>query len=157
MTQLRGDLIDTPLGCMIALVDEQGALQRLEFIDEAPDEPLCWRGAAVQRESAAVAPVARQLQANARLLGCGRIHVVEADALHWLAQVRESFDVIVMDPPFATDLLAQGQDRDAHGAGPLAFAAARAATGKVHGVYGLEEQFFLYAVVLRHPVRVAAV
>jgi 23S rRNA (cytosine1962-C5)-methyltransferase len=44
-------------------------------------------------------PVARQLQANARLLGCGRIHVVEADALHWLAQVRESFDVIVMDPP----------------------------------------------------------
>ena len=56
-------------------------------------------------------PVARQLQANARLLGCGRIHVVEADALHWLAQVRESFDVIVMDPPFATDLLAQALPR----------------------------------------------
>ena len=56
-------------------------------------------------------PVARQLQANARLLGCGRIHVVEADALHWLAQVRESFDVIVMDPPFATDLLVQALPR----------------------------------------------
>ena len=62
MTQLRGDLIDTPLGCMIALVDEQGALQRLEFFDEVPGEPLYWRGAAVRRESAAVAPVARQLQ-----------------------------------------------------------------------------------------------
>lgn len=62
MTQLRGDLIDTPLGCMIALVDEQGALQRLEFLDEVPGEPLYWRGVLVQRESAAVAPVARQLQ-----------------------------------------------------------------------------------------------
>ena len=40
MTQLRCDLIDTPLGCMIALVDEQGALQRLEFLDEVPGEPL---------------------------------------------------------------------------------------------------------------------
>ncbi|MBP8814059.1 MAG: 16S rRNA (guanine(966)-N(2))-methyltransferase RsmD [Laribacter sp.] len=56
-------------------------------------------------------PVARQLQANARLLGCERIRVVEADALHWLAQVRESFDVVVMDPPFATDLLAQALPR----------------------------------------------
>ena len=56
MTQLRGDLIDTPLGCMIALVDEQGALQRLEFLNEVPGEPLYWRGVLVQRESAAVAP-----------------------------------------------------------------------------------------------------
>ena len=62
MTQLRGDLIDTPLGCMIALVDGQGALQRLEFLNEVPGEPLYWRGVLVQRESAAVAPVARQLQ-----------------------------------------------------------------------------------------------
>ena len=62
MIQLCGDLIDTPLGRMIALVDGQGALQRLEFLDEVPGEPLYWRGVLVQRESAAVAPVARQLQ-----------------------------------------------------------------------------------------------
>ena len=41
-----------------------------------------------------------------------------------------------------TDLLAQGQDRDAHGAGPLAFAATGAAAGQVQGVDGLEVQFF---------------
>ena len=33
MSLLRGDLIDTPLGRMIALVDGQGSLQRLEFLD----------------------------------------------------------------------------------------------------------------------------
>lgn len=59
---LRGDLIDTPLGRMIALVDGQGALQRLEFLDEAPGEPLLWRGAELRRDAAAVATVARQLE-----------------------------------------------------------------------------------------------
>ncbi|WP_252272726.1 methylated-DNA--[protein]-cysteine S-methyltransferase [Pseudomonas subflava] len=57
----RGDLIDTPLGTLIALVDAEGALQRLEFLDDALCEPLVWRGLALQRDAAAVAPVARQL------------------------------------------------------------------------------------------------
>jgi len=58
---LRGDLIDTPLGRMIALVDGQGALQRLEFLDDESPEPLLWRGYELRRDPAAAAPVARQL------------------------------------------------------------------------------------------------
>ncbi|HSC82547.1 MAG TPA: methylated-DNA--[protein]-cysteine S-methyltransferase [Pseudomonas sp.] len=55
-----GDLIDTPLGSLLALVDEQGALLRLDFPPE--DQPLTiWHGYAWQRDTAAVAPVARQL------------------------------------------------------------------------------------------------
>ena len=61
LTPLRGDLIDTPLGVMIALVDAQGALQRLDFLDDEVHEPLLWRGSQVQREAALVAPVACQL------------------------------------------------------------------------------------------------
>lgn len=56
----RGDLIDTPLGTLIALVDAEGALQRLEFLDDALCEPLLWRGLALQRDAAAVAPVDRK-------------------------------------------------------------------------------------------------
>lgn len=55
-----GDLIDTPLGSLIALVDEQGALLRLDF--PAEDQPLTiWHGYAWQRDTASVAPVARQI------------------------------------------------------------------------------------------------
>ena len=61
-TPVRGDLIDTPLGRMIALVDERGALQRLEFLGDEVHEPLIWRGYLLQRAAAAVAPVARQLE-----------------------------------------------------------------------------------------------
>lgn len=60
-TPVRGDLIDTPLGTMIALVDGQGALQRLEFLDDEVHEPLIWRGYQLQRDATLVAPVARQL------------------------------------------------------------------------------------------------
>jgi methylated-DNA-[protein]-cysteine S-methyltransferase len=60
-TPVRGDLIDTPLGTMIALVDGQGALQRLEFLDDEVHEPLIWRSYQLQRDAALVAPVARQL------------------------------------------------------------------------------------------------
>lgn len=60
-TPVRGDLIDTPLGVMIALVDARGALQRLEFLDDEVHEPLIWRGYQLQRDAAAVAPIARQL------------------------------------------------------------------------------------------------
>lgn len=57
----RGDLIDTPLGVMIALVDDRGALQYLEFLDDEVHEPLLWNGVELRRDAAAVAPVARQL------------------------------------------------------------------------------------------------
>ncbi|MEO4049185.1 methylated-DNA--[protein]-cysteine S-methyltransferase [Pseudomonas sp. CAU 1711] len=61
-TPPRGDLIDTPLGPMLALLDERGALQRLEFLDDEVHEPLLWRGCELRRDAAAVAPVARQLE-----------------------------------------------------------------------------------------------
>lgn len=62
MTPLRGDLIYTPLGVMIALVDAQDALQRLAFLDDEVNEPLIWRGFPLQRDAAAVVPIARQLE-----------------------------------------------------------------------------------------------
>lgn len=57
---IRGDLLDSPLGPMLALLNEQGALLRLDFLieDQLPEQ---WHGYAWRRDSAAVAPVARQL------------------------------------------------------------------------------------------------
>lgn len=55
-----GDQFDSPLGPMLALLNEQGALLRLDFLpdDQAPAQ---WHGYTWQRDTAAVAPVARQL------------------------------------------------------------------------------------------------
>ncbi|PYC28198.1 methylated-DNA--[protein]-cysteine S-methyltransferase [Aquipseudomonas alcaligenes] len=59
-----GGLIETPLGNMIALLNEQGALQCLEFLDEPWQQvPLSsWRGVELLHDSQAVAPIASQLQ-----------------------------------------------------------------------------------------------
>ncbi len=57
----RGELIATPLGQMLALVDQQGALLRLDFLPDDQTVPMCWQGYAWQRDSAAVAAVAAQL------------------------------------------------------------------------------------------------
>jgi 16S rRNA (guanine966-N2)-methyltransferase len=64
------------------------------------------RGAAevVMIERAAVA--ARQLQANARLLGAEGIHIHQADTLEWLDRSGRPFDIVFLDPPFAEGLLA---------------------------------------------------
>lgn len=51
-------------------------------------------------------PVARQLEANARILGPDRIRVIRTDALHWLRQGGGlPFDIVFLDPPFADNLL----------------------------------------------------
>lgn len=51
-------------------------------------------------------PVARQLEANARVLGPDRIRVIRADALQWLRRgTGRPFDIVFLDPPFAEDLL----------------------------------------------------
>lgn len=47
------------------------------------------------------------LQANRRLLQAGAIDVVAGDALLYLKNSRESFDVIFLDPPYDSDLLQQ--------------------------------------------------
>jgi 16S rRNA (guanine966-N2)-methyltransferase len=53
-------------------------------------------------------PVFAALQANQRQLGLATVRLVPADALAWLAQARaagERFDVVFLDPPFASSLL----------------------------------------------------
>lgn len=64
------------------------------------------RGAArvvmVERERA----VAQVLAGNIQTLKAGGvIHLVQQDALGYLAQTRDTFDVVFLDPPFASDLL----------------------------------------------------
>jgi 16S rRNA (guanine966-N2)-methyltransferase len=53
-------------------------------------------------------PVFTSLLANQRALGLTAVRLVLADALTWLAQARasgERFDVVFLDPPFASTLL----------------------------------------------------
>ena len=62
------------------------------------------RGAArvvmVERDRAA----ARQLRENAAELGAATVRVVEGDALAFLANDRAAYNVVFLDPPFASDL-----------------------------------------------------
>ncbi|HNX71765.1 16S rRNA (guanine(966)-N(2))-methyltransferase RsmD [Rivihabitans pingtungensis] len=53
------------------------------------------------------APAAQSLRNQARELGMSRVEVTCADALAWLMHCRDSFDVIFLDPPFASELLAR--------------------------------------------------
>ncbi|TJZ77637.1 16S rRNA (guanine(966)-N(2))-methyltransferase RsmD [Chitiniphilus eburneus] len=50
-------------------------------------------------------PVHAALQVNRQLLGATHIELVHADAAAWLARCTEQFDVVFLDPPFASDLL----------------------------------------------------
>lgn len=58
------------------------------------------RVAAVERERAAVTALRR----NRDLLDLPTVDVIGADALAWLAAARDAFDVVFLDPPFASDL-----------------------------------------------------
>lgn len=58
---VRGDLLDSPLGRMIALVDERGALLRLDFLPDEQQSPTLWQGFVWRRDAVVVAPIARQL------------------------------------------------------------------------------------------------
>ena len=65
------------------------------------------RGAArvvmVERDRAA----ARHLRDNAAQLGAGAVEVVEGDAPAFLDNDRAAYDVVFVDPPFASDLAAR--------------------------------------------------
>ncbi len=65
------------------------------------------RGAqsAVMVETAAAAAAA--LRANAARLGADRAEVIEAPAMHYLAGTPQPFDIVFIDPPFASDLIAR--------------------------------------------------
>jgi 16S rRNA (guanine966-N2)-methyltransferase len=52
-------------------------------------------------------PVIRQLEANRDLLGLTQVKLVKADALLWLDQDSRPFDVVFLDPPFASNLLGE--------------------------------------------------
>lgn len=55
----------------------------------------------VERDRGVVA----QLRRSAQALGESGIEIVQADALGWLARDRSRFDVIFLDPPYASGLL----------------------------------------------------
>ena len=53
---------------------------------------------------------ARALRDNARKLDAKGAHVVESDALAYVARAGETFDVVFIDPPYATDLARRALD-----------------------------------------------
>lgn len=64
------------------------------------------RGAArvvmIERERAAL----EALEKNRAVLGADQVEILRADALAWLADSHETFDLIFVDPPFDSDLAA---------------------------------------------------
>jgi 16S rRNA (guanine966-N2)-methyltransferase len=50
---------------------------------------------------------AKQLQVNKTLLTASELTVINSDALSFLQQSDESFDVVFIDPPFRKDLVTQ--------------------------------------------------
>ena len=44
------------------------------------------------------------LKRNREMLGAAVVDIQRADALSWLARDRETFDLVFLDPPFASDL-----------------------------------------------------
>ncbi|MDO9221337.1 MAG: 16S rRNA (guanine(966)-N(2))-methyltransferase RsmD [Thiobacillus sp.] len=64
------------------------------------------RGAArvvmIERDAKAI----RALEANRAMLGANQLDILRVDALAWLANSRESFDLIFVDPPFDSGLAA---------------------------------------------------
>ena len=66
------------------------------------------RGAAdvVQVENSPIA--CQTLNANADKLNANRIHIIQADVLHFLSEKDpEPFDIVFLDPPFGLNLMAQ--------------------------------------------------
>ncbi|PIJ51150.1 16S rRNA (guanine(966)-N(2))-methyltransferase RsmD [Erwinia sp. OLTSP20] len=52
-------------------------------------------------------PVAQQLEKNCQALGTRDAAVINTDALNWLSQRGEAYDVVFIDPPFRKGLLQQ--------------------------------------------------
>jgi 16S rRNA (guanine966-N2)-methyltransferase len=55
--------------------------------------------------------VAEALRANARELEASGAEVFEGDAMRYLDRMSEDFDVVFLDPPFASDLAARALER----------------------------------------------
>lgn len=52
-------------------------------------------------------PALEALRANQTTLQASNLEIVWSDAMRFLAQTSEHFDLVFLDPPFASDLLAQ--------------------------------------------------
>ncbi|WP_269531124.1 16S rRNA (guanine(966)-N(2))-methyltransferase RsmD [Chitinimonas sp. BJYL2] len=50
-------------------------------------------------------PAQQALRDNRALLGAQAVELVSADAMAWLARCADRFDLVFLDPPFASDLL----------------------------------------------------
>lgn len=67
---------------------------------------------AASREAGRVVMIEREREAHAALeknraaLGANQVEVLRADALAWLANTRETFDLVFVDPPFDSGLAA---------------------------------------------------
>jgi len=55
--------------------------------------------------------VVNALRANARELAAEALDIVQGDALAFLANDKERYDVVFLDPPYASDLAQQALDR----------------------------------------------
>ena len=51
--------------------------------------------------------VVQRLRSNVASLDAHQVRVVQADGARWLAQLGTPYDVVFLDPPFASDLLAR--------------------------------------------------
>jgi 16S rRNA (guanine966-N2)-methyltransferase len=55
--------------------------------------------------------VAKALRESAAALAAQGAEVIESDALAWLERATETFDVVFIDPPYASDLAAKALER----------------------------------------------
>ncbi len=69
------------------------------------------RGAARVVMVEASREIARSLAENARELGAGDIEIVPGDALAYLARATQAFDVVFVDPPYDSGLVARSLER----------------------------------------------
>ncbi|MHB8535293.1 MAG: 16S rRNA (guanine(966)-N(2))-methyltransferase RsmD [Sulfuricaulis sp.] len=62
------------------------------------------------------APVAERLRQSLEMLAAENATVVRADAIEYLRQTPQDFDIVFLDPPFKSDLIARCADLiEAHG------------------------------------------
>jgi len=69
------------------------------------------RGAARVLLLDSAAAVVRQLRDNIQLLQLGQVQVEQADALRWLGGSPEPFDIVFVDPPYASRLQGRCAER----------------------------------------------
>lgn len=57
----------------------------------------------IERDTIAI----KQLKANQQILDITNLEIIKAEAIHYLSTCNQKYDVIFLDPPYASDLLNQ--------------------------------------------------